>query len=237
MQSKAEHIRDGKRRVLPPQSLPHDLRGNRYDMLVAIEMAETRTSQSGNRKIYWKCRCDCGVVKEFAANHLTQHKATNCGCQRRIRQSMGLRKHGGSGTLSAPMMPEYRIWLAMKERCSNPNSRGWSRYGQRGISVCSRWAEDFNAFLEDMGNKPTKDHSIERIDNDGNYEPSNCGWVTRVEQANNRRSNRWVTALGRCMTLAQWSRETGIKTATIAARLNHGWAADRAVSHATRGNR
>jgi hypothetical protein len=106
---------------------------------------------------------------------------------------------------------EYTSWLQMIARCENPNNPGYKRYGARGITICARWRTDFVAFLEDMGPRFSRHYSLERIDNAGNYEPSNCRSATVREQANNRRSNRWIEHNGDCRTLAEWARSAGIQ--------------------------
>jgi hypothetical protein len=119
--------------------------------------------------------------------------------------------------------PEYAAWTGMIARCFNKNNKSYPRYGGRGISMCDRWREDFVAFLTDMGVRPSG-CSIERINNDGNYEPGNCRWATKREQANNRRSSRFIEFEARRKTLAEWARETGINVPTLHARLAGGWA-------------
>jgi hypothetical protein len=114
--------------------------------------------------------------------------------------------------------PEHDSWLSAKQRCLNPNDRAYSRYGGRGIKFSERWMV-FLAFYEDMGPRPLG-MELDRIDNNGNYEPGNCRWATPQQQANNRRSNRWITFNGKTQTVMQWSRETGIKRTTIEQRLD-----------------
>ena len=125
---------------------------------------------------------------------------------------------------------EYHCYNAMRARCHNPKTPHFSRYGARGISVCDRWRDSFLAFLEDMGRCPSPQHSIDRIDNDGNYEPGNCRWATATEQANNRTTSKFITHHGMTMTQAQWARRIGIKQSTLHARLKTGWTVDRALS-------
>lgn len=119
--------------------------------------------------------------------------------------------------------PEYTAWTEMKQRCNNPNHRAYPRYGGRGIAVCQRWQESFEAFYEDMGPRPTVDDTLERLDNEKGYCPENCAWTNRTHQQNNRRTNRFITAHGKTMTISQWSREIGVGKQTLLARLNRGW--------------
>lgn len=119
--------------------------------------------------------------------------------------------------------PEFRAWSAMRNRCTNPRNAAYARYGGRGVSVCSRWRESFWAFLEDMGRRPSPMHSLDRINNDGNYEPGNCRWATRRQQLTNYSRNRYLALGRRTMTLDQWEEETGIDHRTITARLDRGW--------------
>lgn len=121
----------------------------------------------------------------------------------------------------------YRIWKKMRARCNEVRSVSYSRYGGRGITVCPRW-DKFEAFLADMGECPPG-LQIDRVDNGGNYEPGNCRWATRIEQANNRRSSRFLTVNGVRLTVSQWARVNGIHRSTIFGRLRRGWAHDRAV--------
>jgi hypothetical protein len=118
--------------------------------------------------------------------------------------------------------PEYRAWQKMRQRCSNPKCQRYDRYGARGIRVCERW-RSFEAFFEDMGHRPSPRHSLDRIDNDGNYEPGNCRWATRAEQNRNRGDNRLVTFGGLTMTVAEWARTVGVHVRTLYCRLANGW--------------
>lgn len=133
-------------------------------------------------------------------------------------------KHGMCNT------PEYSTWERIKNRCNNPNSADYPDYGGRGIKVCDRWRKSFLAFYSDMGNKPIPNYSLDRINNNGNYEPSNCRWATIQEQANNKRSNRVFTINGATKTLKQWSDELGLKYKTVHMRINsYGWSTERAL--------
>lgn len=133
--------------------------------------------------------------------------------------------HTSGGRVS----PTYSTWLSMRARCSNPNVTYYADYGGRGITVCDRWQTSFEAFLEDMGEKPAGT-SIERIDRDGHYEPGNCRWATLREQGRNKRNNLKLTLNGETRLLVEWSERTGIPYRKIRARLDRGWSAERALT-------
>jgi hypothetical protein len=142
--------------------------------------------------------------------------------------SSNFSRHGATrGKIESP---EYKTWLAVKQRCTAEYSIQWADYGGRGIKMCDRWLHSFENFLADMGPKPSPHYSIERIDRDGDYTPDNCKWADRIEQANNKRNNRFVTVDGETATIAQWARKTGIKEGTIRQRLNRGADAKEAVT-------
>jgi hypothetical protein len=168
-------------------------------------------------------QCDCGVA--IVAKVCRLGKPTiSCGCHNREVTIKRQYRHGHASY--GKRTTEYMVWDGMKSRCANPNYEGWSRYGGRGIKVCERWAESFENFYADMGPRPSANHTPDRIDNDGNYEPSNCRWASHEVQANNRHNNLRLTFAGKTQTLSQWSRETGIHFETLRARLNHGWSPD-----------
>ena len=140
-----------------------------------------------------------------------------------MRNEMSNNTHGMTKT------PEYCTWNQIKQRCFNPNNKNYLDYGGRGISVCDRWKNSFENFLADMKLKPTPKHSIDRIDNDGDYCPENCRWSTNVEQANNKRTNRLITIENETLTMAQWEKKMGYKQGVIERRLNLGWSEFAAV--------
>lgn len=141
---------------------------------------------------------------------------------RRKEKQKKMRIHGMWGTRV------YAAWRAMHSRCTNPRKTGFSRYGGRGISVCERW-NDFTVFFSDMG-EPPEGHQLDRINNDGNYEPRNCRWADRLQQAHNRRRARNLTFNGETLNLAEWSRRTGISRATLGRRFGKGLPADQILS-------
>lgn len=128
----------------------------------------------------------------------------------------------------------YRIWTGIKTRCFNKNEAVYDRYGGRGIGMCERWVESFEAFLEDMGSRPSPEHSIERIDNEGNYEPGNCRWATDAEQARNKRTNVWLSKDGVTLCLSDWAKRLGLCHSTLIWRMKQGWQIERVLSVSAR---
>lgn len=150
-----------------------------------------------------RCRCVCGVEKDVPAHILKRGGSSHCGCMMSAITTEMKTIHGMCYT------PEYRTWSHLKERCSNPNNKDWPNYGGRGITVCKRWRDSFEAFFEDMGPRPDG-HSIDRIDCDGNYEPSNCRWATNREQMQNVRHNVIVELEGESIALKEACRRLGL---------------------------
>lgn len=175
------------------------------------------------RKVhYWHCVCECGNEKDVVTRSLTRGDSKSCGC---------LQKEGGHWTHGMTKTKIYDVWRAMKNRCFKPNTRYYENYGGRGITVCNEWL-DFINFFNDMG-FPPKNHWIERIDVNGNYEPSNCRWATPKEQGNNRTDNSYLTHNGETLNITQWAEKLKIPRPTIVSRLSRGWGLDRVFSKKT----
>lgn len=204
---------------MPPRK--HEAQGQRFGRWIALSEAPAR----GKSRL-WNCLCDCGTKKEVWMESLISGKSTSCGC---FQQEQVIRTHTRHAMSKSP---EFRAWAKMLDRCHNPRNESYRHYGGRGISVCSEWAESFDAFFESMGTRPTSKHSIERRDNNGNYEPSNCFWATRLEQARNTSRTRMIEAFGERKLLSEWSYFTGLPETTIRSRLRRGWNAERALTTA-----
>ncbi len=242
-----------------------DITGQRFGRLVVIEFVKTE-----NKNAYWLFKCDCGIEKIGLGRSLRDKSVVSCGC---YRKTVGFKAtHKRSNT------KEFRTWAGLKNRCNNPKDPAYINYGGRGIKVCDRWVDSFENFLDDMGQAPSKNHSIDRKDNDGNYCPENCRWATPIQQSNNRRSSltyeyeggmltlREISSLtktplnllqdrvqrlgwsvndainrparsfarfeynGLSLTIAEWSRKTGIDAKVLQYRLTHGWPIDKALN-------
>jgi hypothetical protein len=191
-----------------------DVAGRRFGKLQALEL----THKSGHRA--WLCVCDCGGQKVVGQYELRSGISTSCGCEFAKPGT----KHGLSKT------PEYRAWINIRGRCENENTPYWPIYGGRGIRVCERWRASFDAFLSDMGPRPSSDHSIDRINVNGNYEPSNCRWATRKQQLRNQRRNHIVEVDGKRCTLVEAVEERGLKYNTVLYRIIRGASAKEALT-------
>ena len=197
-----------------------NLVNNKYGMLTVIKYISERDS---NGKVLWKCKCDCGNEVISRGESLVSGNTQSCGCLllKRIKETQTT--HGMSGSL------EYYIWIEMIQRCVNPNHHAYIDYGGRGITVYDSWRNSFSDWYAYIGPRPSDQHSIDRINNDGNYEPGNVRWSTRIEQSNNRRNNRIVLYKGKEYTRAELAREYNIDYDIIRNRLNAGWSVDVAV--------
>lgn len=177
-----------------------DLTGQRFGRLV-VERYDQRTA----RMHKWLCRCDCGTKKSIWGTNLRRGNTTSCGCLRRERATAANTFHGGTIQNKSG---EYLAWQNMLARCLNASCRQFKDYGGRGIQVCERWQvgsdglSGFQCFLADMGLKPSPEHSLDRQDVNGSYDPLNCRWATKAEQDRNKRSNVWIEYEGRRLILA-----------------------------------
>ena len=196
-----------------------DITGQRFGQLTVLR----REGSTPHKHTTWLCRCDCGVEKVITKPSLVSGHSTSCGClQKRIMRDMNL-SHGLS------KHDTYKIWKAMRTRCTNPNSHNYHNYGGRGISVDPSW-NSFEVFFKDMGPRPSKSHSIDRIDNEKGYSKDNCRWATQVEQCNNSRNCRIITYNGISKNLTQWEKHLGFSRGVIKGRLSRGWSPEEAVS-------
>lgn len=151
--------------------------GTRFTRLVVVGVADRRRHSL-------VCRCDCGAERIVIASCLLRGTTKSCRCLHRDTAHLKSRIHGGTKT------PEWSAWRDIIARCENPKVRSYADYGGRGIKVCAEWRNDFAAFLRDVGPRPFPELSIDRVDNDGHYEPGNCRWATAKQQANNKRNSR-----------------------------------------------
>ena len=179
-----------------------DLTGRLFGRLTVQGRAVSPGRKTTHR--HWRCRCSCGAIVVTCTAHLVSGHSTSCGCARTDRITGFTLRHGLSGT------SEYQTWINMKQRCLNPKASSFRHYGGRGITICDNWRDNFAAFFADIGPRPSAKHSIERLDNNGQYSPENCRWVLQIEQMNNNRRSRRIEYRGERRTLTQWLRVTGL---------------------------
>ena len=197
-----------------------DLTGRRFSRLVVKRLShkEKREYSYGWMTIiHWHCSCDCGGAIVVPGARLRNGHTPSCGCMKREKLSTHMTRHGGHNS------PEYRVWSHIKGRCENSSDASYNNYGGRGIRVCSEWRDDFEAFIRDVGKRPSPKHQIDRINNEGDYEPGNVRWTTSVVNNRNRRTTRYVNYLGVERTLQEWSDVLHVPYGRIAARYVKGW--------------
>jgi hypothetical protein len=193
--------------------------GQRFGRLTVLR----QYSVHGDRRTLYACRCACGQEKIIHAYALVKGFTQSCGCLSKELKANRLRTHGKTNTT------EYEIWCGIKKRCLNPNYREFHLYGGRGIQICPHWKDSFTAFLGDMGPRPSLRHSIDRVDNNGNYEPGNCRWATPQEQSDNSSNPVFITWDGRTQNASAWAKEFGTASHTIVVRYTAGKPLDKRV--------
>lgn len=191
-----------------------DLAGQKFERALVVSRAPNKSEKDTNAR--WHCKCDCGSEFISYGQDLRRGKTKSCGCL--TRSTMGERSKHFNATHGMTDSRVYRIWTGMLNRCRNPNSGKWARYGGRGIRVDERWLS-FENFLTDMG-MPTDELTLDRIDPNGGYCKENCRWATRKEQASNRRSCVMLTHNGITLTATDWARALGISVTAMFNRLD-----------------
>jgi hypothetical protein len=195
-----------------------DIAGKKFGRLTVIEEA----GRDPRGLVTWSCECDCGRRVVKAGADLARGRIVSCGCMPSGRRFTAT--HGQTGTAL------HNRWLGMIRRTTDPNSNAYASYGGRGITVCDRW-KAFENFAADMGPTFSSDLELDRIDVNGNYEPANCRWVTRIQQARNRRDSRYLSFRGADLTLAEWAELLHMKGSTIRNRIDRqGWTVERALT-------
>lgn len=195
-----------------------DLTGQTFGRLTVLSSFH----RAGEPKARWLCKCSCGKTHTPTTLDLRSGRTRSCGCFRREVNSVPDPKHNHR---------EYGIWNGMIQRCYNPNRARFNRYGGRGIRVCDEWRASFERFFADLGPSPSKTHSLERIDNDGHYEPGNVRWATKKEQSRNTRRNVPLTLNGETLLLTEWAKRLGTGHKTLSTRLDLlGWSVEKTLT-------
>lgn len=190
-----------------------DLSGQRFGRWTVVEFA----GMDKYSRALWRCVCDCGKMDDVASNNLRRGLSKSCGC---YKSDISKQIHTTHGQCNTRL---YKIWQGMKRRCYNPHEIRYNRYGGKNVSLCEEWASDFAAFADwAMNNGYNDSLSIDRLDPHGNYSPSNCRWVTVIEQANNKTNNLCIEYNGEVHTLGEWAKITGINYKTLHTRYSRG---------------
>lgn len=204
-----------------------DLTGQRYDML----LVEYRVQNDSHGNAQYQCRCDCGNSVVVGANNLRNGNTHSCGCLKKQIMHDKQLKHGDAGGRHKSTERLYRIWRSMISRCYISSSTEYEIYGGRGIIVCDEWRNDYLCFKSwAIQNGYSDTLTLDRINNDGNYESSNCRWVTMKSQMNNKRNNHVITFNGKSQSLTEWANELGIDRSVLSTRLKNNWSIELALS-------
>jgi len=200
-----------------------DYTGQKFNKLTVVEFVERKKGY-----MYWLFACDCGGTRVARIDHVRSGDTKSCGCLINTDKIT----HGETDSRL------YSIYGHMKARCLNKKDKAYVRYGGRGITICDEWCNNFIVFRDwALANGYSDELTIDRQDNNGNYEPSNCRWATNIEQSNNRRSNRLITYKGTTLNVAQWAEKQGISRAALYARLRRGMPIGRALTLEQRPNK
>lgn len=201
-----------------------NLIGQKFGRLTVVEL-DKFNKRSG---VYWVCECDCGNINTVRSDSLTSGNTKSCGClasEQRIINGKSNAKHGMKGSKI------YNSWQAIKKRCYNKKYENYNRYGGRGIKVCDEWLNDFVSFYNwSIENGYKEDLTIDRIDNNGNYEPNNCRWVTTKIQNRNTSQNIIITFNNKTQCLTDWAKDLGMNRAVLNYRIKKGWSIEKAFT-------
>lgn len=214
--------------VLPKSPKFQDLTGQVFFRLTVKSYAGKVRSGTA-----WNCLCACGSHVVAVGSAMKSGNTKSCGCLHRevaaLRATARNYRHGHYKANDL-LHFEYRTWNAMISRCYNVRYRQYKDYGGRGIKVCERWLESFENFYADMGPKPSPKHSLDRIDNDGDYCAENCRWATRIQQVRNSRHNHLISFGGETLCLSEWADRIGVHTSSLWSRLKSGWTIERTLT-------
>ena len=206
-----------------------DLAGQRFGRLLITSFAEFRQEDARCRRAHWHCQCDCGNQAIASGKAMKSGNTLSCGCLRKETTVAKNYRHGQAKR--GDQSPEYKAWCEIIRRTENPNCAGYANYGGRGIRMTEPWRSDYASFLADMRPRPSPRHSIDRIDNAGNYERLNCQWATKIVQNRNRRSNVMLTHDGLTLCIAEWAERIGINPTTLYCRIHRSnWTVEKSLT-------
>ena len=205
--------------------LRFDLSGQKFTRLLVI-----KENGRKNRCVLWECICDCGNIVNVITANLKNGNTKSCSCLHKETVSRNFKKHDLKGT------PEYTSWQLMKDRCLNPKNKTFEYYGGKGVSICERWINSPQTFVDDMGLKPSPFHTIDRIDSLKDYTPENCKWATKTDQVRNRSITKKFILDGIERPLAEWCELFGISYNIVNNRLWRGWDINKSLTKLPRGS-